>query len=115
MTKKQQHECGASQCQWWLTEEHGNDDEVTAADRWSVDCLGQAVAAEKALDSLLAHGMVEGMKRADARNFKFVTTRWRKGCRMKDGEWKMKVRFVAREYKLVEHREDLVSPGAMDE
>ena len=29
-----------------------------------------------------------------------------------NGEWKMKVRFVGREYKWAEHREDLFSPGA---
>ena len=31
---------------------------------------------------------------------------------MKDGEWKMKVRFVGREYKWEGHRADLFSPGA---
>ena len=31
---------------------------------------------------------------------------------MKDGEWKMKVRFVGRHYKWAEHREDLFSLGA---
>ena len=31
---------------------------------------------------------------------------------MKDGERKMKVRFVGREYKLAEHRKDLFSSGA---
>ena len=31
---------------------------------------------------------------------------------MKDGEWKMKVRFVAREYKWAEHRDDLFPPSA---
>ena len=31
---------------------------------------------------------------------------------MKDGEWKMKVRFVGREDKWAEHREDLFSFGA---
>ena len=31
---------------------------------------------------------------------------------MKDSECKMKVRFVVREYKWAEHREDLFSPGA---
>ena len=31
---------------------------------------------------------------------------------MKDGEWKMKVRFVGREYKWAKHREDLFSFGA---
>ena len=31
---------------------------------------------------------------------------------MKDGEWKMKVRFVGRKCKWAEHREVLFSPGA---
>ena len=37
------------------------------------------------------------MKRDDAVNFKFLTTRWETGWRTKDGEWKIKVRCVARE------------------
>ena len=44
-------------------------------------------ATEKALDSLLAHGVVEDMKREDAKGFKTLTTRWDKQWRMKDGEW----------------------------
>ena len=51
--------------------------------------------------------MVEDTKLDDAVNFKFLTTWWEKGWCMKDGEWKMKVRFVAREYKRAEHRDDL--------
>ena len=39
------------------------------------------------------------LNREDASNFKCDTTRRKKGWRMKDGEWKMKVRLVAREYK----------------
>ena len=65
----------------------------------------------EALDSLLAHGVVEDKKREDAKGFKISTTRWYKRWRMKDGEWKMKVRFVGREYMWAEHREDLFSPG----
>ena len=64
-------------------------------------------ATEKALDSLLAHGVAEDMKREDAKGFKQLTTRWDKRWRVKDGEWKMKVRFVGREYKWAEYREDL--------
>ena len=101
----------------WLTDENGIFDNGAAEDTWA-DCLGaggeldrqaEDEATEKALDSLLAHGVVEDMKREDATNFKYVTTRWEKGWRMKDGEWKMKVRFVGREYKWAEHR-DLCSP-----
>ena len=89
-------------------------------DTWA-DCLGRAAsstrqaeaeATEKALDSLLAHGVVEDVKRVGATNFKFLTTHWENGWRMKDGCWKMKVRFVSREYKWAEHREDLFSPGS---
>ena len=69
-------------------------------------------ATEKALDSLGAHGVVEDMKREDAKGFKTLAARWDKHWRMKDGEWKMKVRFVGRKYKWAEHREDLFSPGA---
>ena len=60
----------------------------------------------------MAHGVVEDMKREDATKCKSLTTRWEKVWRMKDGERKMKVRFVGRECKLAEHREDLFSPGA---
>ena len=90
----------------WLTDEDGILDEDGAGDTWS-ECLGAggeldmqaaAEATEKALDSLLAHGVVEDMKRADAKGFKTLTTRWDNRWWMKDGEWKMKVRFVGREY-----------------
>ena len=69
-------------------------------------------AIEKALDSLLAHGFVEDMRREDVKGFKTLTTRLDKRWRMMDGEWKMEMRFVGREYKWAEHREDLFSPGA---
>ena len=71
----------------------------------AVDKQADLEAVETALDSLLAHG-------EDAVNFKILTTRWEKGWLMKDGEWKMKVRFVRREYKCAKHREDLFSPLA---
>ena len=104
----------------WITDENKILDEDAAGGTWT-DCLGaggeldgQAAdeATEKALDSWLAHGVVEEMKREDAKGFKTLTTRWDKRWRMKDGEWKMKVRFVGREYKWAEHREDFFSPGA---
>ena len=107
----------------WLTDDDGIFDHDAAVDTWA-DCLGaggeldrqaEAEATEKALDSMLAHGVVdvEDMKRVDATNFKFLTTRWEKGWRMKDGCWKMKVRFVGREHKWAEHRGDSFSPGAI--
>ena len=52
------------------------------------------------------------MKREDATKFKSLTTRWEKGRKMKNGKWKIKVRFVDREFKWAKHREDLFSPGA---
>ena len=68
----------------WITYENGILDEDAAEDTWT-DCLGaggqldrQAAdeAIEKALDSLLAHGFVEDMRREDAKGFKTLTTRW---------------------------------------
>ena len=72
----------------------------------------EAETTKKALDSLRSHGLVEDMKREETDNFKFLTTRWEKSWRMKDGEWKMKVRFVVREYNWAEHHEDLFSLDA---
>ena len=79
----------------WLVDENGEIDKDAATDTWTIDCLGgggaldkQAVidATEKALDSLLAHGVVADVKRGDAVNFKFLTTCWEKGWRMNDVE-----------------------------
>ena len=104
----------------WITDENGILDEDAAGDTWT-DCLGASgeldrqeadEATEKALDSWLAHGVVEDMKREDTKGFKTLTARWDKRWRMKDGEWKMKVRFFGREYIWAERREDLFSPGA---
>ena len=64
----------------WITDENGILDEDAAGDT-RTDCLGasgeidrQAAdeATEKALDSLLAHGFVEDMKREDAKGFKHI-------------------------------------------
>ena len=104
----------------WPTDGNGIVDEDAAGDTWT-DCLGAggeldmpsaAEATEKALYSLLANGVVEDMKRENANGFNTLTTRWEKRWRMKDGEWKMKVRFVGREYKWAEHSEDLFPLGA---
>ena len=101
----------------WLVDDNGEIDDDAATATWTVDCLGgggaldkqaEIESTEEALDSLLGHGMVEDMKRDVAVDFKFLTTR----AGRKDGRWKMKVRFVAREYKWAEHREDLFSLGA---
>ena len=94
-------------------------DEGAAKDNWTVDCLGaggsmdmQAMleTTEKALDSLLANGAVEDMRREDAVNFKCLTTRWKKGWAHE--RRRVKARFVARECMWPEHREDLFSPWA---
>ena len=78
----------------WITDENGILDEDAAGDTWT-DCLGaggeldrQAAeeSTKKALDSLLARGVVEDAKREDAKGFKTLTTRWDKRWRMKDGE-----------------------------
>ena len=73
-----------------------------------LDKQAEAGATEKALDILLAHGVVEDMKREDATKFTLLTTSWEKGWRLTDGSWKMKVRFVGREYKRAEHKGRLV-------
>ena len=63
-----------------------------------LDKQAEAEATEGALDSLLAHGVVEGIIREDATKFKSLTTRWERGWRKKDGEWKMEVRSVDRSF-----------------
>ena len=78
----------------WLVDESGEIDEDSATYTWTVDYLGGSAvdkqseieATKKALDSLLAHRVVEDMKRDDAANSKFLTTRWEKGWRMKASE-----------------------------
>ena len=104
----------------WLADEHGIFDHDVAEDTWAacqgqygeIDKQAEAEATEKAPDSLLAHGVVEDMKREDATTFKSLTTRWELGWRMRDGEWKTTVRFVGRDCAWAEHREDLFSLGA---
>ena len=71
----------------WPLDENGEIEEGAAPDSWTVECLGgggaldkqaEIDATEKALDSLLAHGVVEDMKLDDVVSFKFLTTRWEK-------------------------------------
>ena len=91
-------------------------DHDAAKDNWAdlpgaggeLDKQAQAGATEKALDSLLAHKIGKNTKREDATKFTLLTTSWAKGWRMKDGSWKMKVRFVGREYKRADHKGKLV-------
>ena len=88
----------------WLTDENEVFDNDAAEDTWA-DCLGacgeldrqaEAEVTEEALDSLLAHGFVDDMMREEATKFKSLTTRWQKCWKMKNGERRMKVRFVGR-------------------
>ena len=66
-----------SSLEGWLTDENGIFDHDAAVNTWA-DCLeaggeldkqAEAEATEKALDSLLSHGVVEDMKREDAAKF----------------------------------------------
>ena len=100
--------------------EPGGDDERVALDTWAMNCLGadgelekaaDIEATEKAWECLQTHGVVEDMS-PDQAGFKFMTTRWENGWRMNHGDWKIKVRFVAREYKWAERREDMFSVEA---
>ena len=67
-----------------ITDENGIFDHDAAEDTWAdflgargeVDKQVEVEATEKALDSLLAPGVVEDMKREDAAKFKSLTTRW---------------------------------------
>ena len=90
----------------WLTDENGIFDNDAAEDTWAaclatggeLDRQAEDEGTEVALESLLAHGVVKDMKREDATRFKSLTT-WDKRWKMKNGEWKMKVRFVGRKYE----------------
>ena len=79
----------------WVTDENGTLHEDAAGDTWT-DCLGaggelgrQAAeeATEKALDCLLAHTVVEDMKREDAKGFKTLTREMRQT--LKDEGWRV--------------------------
>ena len=63
------------------------------------------VALGQAATSRESAGQLEDMKREDATKFKSLTMCWEKGWRMKDDEWKMKVRSVGREYMWAEHKD----------
>ena len=70
------------------------------------------VETEKALDQLLEQGVVQDVPADSVAGVKHLTTRWEKCWRMREGKWQYKVRFVGREYKWQEFREDLFAPGA---
>ena len=74
------------------------------------------IATEKALDNLLENKVARDIPREEGKYMKKLTTRWEKCWRKKASsttdEWEFKVRFVGREYKWAEFREDLFAPGA---
>ena len=70
------------------------------------------INTEAALDRLLGNGVVRDILRNDGGGMKHLTTRWEKTWRRRNNEWECKVRFVGREYRWQEFREDLFAPGA---
>ncbi|CAK0865232.1 unnamed protein product [Prorocentrum cordatum] len=66
------------------------------------------------LQSLLDHGVGEGAPKSEARGMKHITTRWEKQWTWKPArqEWQRKVRFVCREFRWQEWRDDLFTPGS---
>ena len=70
------------------------------------------INTEAALDRLLENGVVRDIPRAERAGMKQLSTRWEKTWRKRINEWEYKVRFVGREYRWQEFREDLFAPGA---
>ena len=66
------------------------------------------INTEAALDRLLENGVVRDIPRAEGAGIKQLSTRWGK----RNNEWEYKVRFVGREYRWQEFREDLFAQGA---
>ncbi|CAK0881954.1 unnamed protein product, partial [Prorocentrum cordatum] len=66
------------------------------------------------LQSLLDHGVGEDIPKSEARGMKHITTRWEKQWRWKPArqEWQRTVRFVCREFRWQEWRDDLFTPGS---
>ena len=69
-------------------------------------------ATEAASDRLLENGVVRDTPRDEGAGMKHLTTRWEKTWRKRNNEREYKVRFVGREYRWQEFREDLFAPGA---
>ena len=67
---------------------------------------------EAALDRLLDNEVVRDIPRDEGAGMKHLTTRLEKPWRKRNSEWEYKVRFVGREYRWQEFREDLFAPGA---
>ena len=70
------------------------------------------INTEAALDRLLENGVVRDIPRNEGAGMKHLTTRWEKTWRKRNNVWEYKVRFVGREHKWQESREDLFAPGA---
>ena len=71
-----------------------------------------SAATEAALDRLLADGVVRDIPRAEGVGMKHLTTRWERGWGKRNVEREYKVRFVGREYKWQEFREDPFGSGS---
>jgi hypothetical protein len=71
-------------------------------------------ATQAALDKLIENGVFKDIPRSEALCHKHITSRWEKQWRLKGDtkEYELKVRFVGREYKWQELRDDLFAPGA---
>ena len=52
------------------------------------------------------------MTSQEMKGMKHLTTRWEKTWRKRNNEWEYKVRFVGREYRWQEFREDFFARGA---
>ena len=72
----------------------------------------ETINTEAAVDRLLDNGFVRDIPRAEGAGMKHLTTRWEKTWRKRKNEREYKVRFVGREYRWQEFREDLFAPGA---
>ena len=78
-----------------------------------VQCMRDYIArSEAALDRLLENGVVCDSPRDEGAGMEHLTTRWEKTWRKRNNEWEHKVRFVGREHRWQEFREDLCAPGA---
>ena len=69
------------------------------------------VNTEAPLDRLLENGVVRDIPRDEVAGIKHLTTRWEKTWRKRNSEWEYKVRFVGREYRWQEFREDPSLPS----
>ena len=69
------------------------------------------INTEAALDRLWENGVVRDIPRAEGAGMKQLSTRWEKTSKKRNNEWEYKARFVGREYRWQEFREDLFAPG----